>query len=470
MFNNGSFVTDPGAGAGGADYSYSFDDQTWGISASRDNGNSIVTDFLVVDQQWTVDSIIVFAYQSYSTTTSTINDVRVQIWSGNPANYGSTVIWGDTTTNRLLTTYWTNTYRGTDFTNTDRPIMAVVCNTTGLVIPQGTEYWVEYSLCGTLASGPWVPPIAAGNDLQNVSGAYLSKNFEYPIEIWGTVTSATCAFVTSVVCSNIETNSFDVAWTSNGTETAWDIEVVAAGGTPTGIPTFNDVTTNPYTVTGLTANTAYNIYVRADCGSSQSLWTNVNCFTTCPILEQCGITLYMTDSYGDGWNGAAVRVVQSGVIKGEFTCTASADTAHLPICHGSSIEIVWIGGSYPSECGLSIEDDATNTILYSFVAGGNPAGGSTVLTFTHVCPGVGFDEEYANGVIFPNPANSAITIQGYGRLSLVEIYNTNGQIVLSSIPDSDTVELQVSELIEGTYIVKITGEIGIFSRNIQIVH
>ena len=107
--------------------------------------------------------------------------------------------------------------------------------------------------------------------------------------------------------------------------------------------------------------------------------------------------------------------------------------------------------------------------LYSFAAAGNPAAGS-IFTFTHVCGGVGIDEEYANGVVFPNPANSAVTIQGYGHLSLVEIYSANGQIVLSSVPDSDSVEMQVSELNEGNYIVKITSEAGIFSRNIQIVH
>ena len=42
--------------------------------------------------------------------TSTINDLRVQIWNGAP-NAGGTVIWGDLTTNRMTSTSWTNIYR-----------------------------------------------------------------------------------------------------------------------------------------------------------------------------------------------------------------------------------------------------------------------------------------------------------------------------------------------------------------------
>ncbi|MBN8726904.1 MAG: hypothetical protein J0H15_04280, partial [Xanthomonadales bacterium] len=71
----------------------------------------------------------------------------------------STIVFGDTTTNRMASTAFSNIYRVLDtaLTNTDRPLMAVVAN-IGTTLPACT-YWVDWQLSGTLASGPWAPPV-----------------------------------------------------------------------------------------------------------------------------------------------------------------------------------------------------------------------------------------------------------------------------------------------------------------------
>jgi hypothetical protein len=77
----------------------------------------------------------------------------------------------------------------------------------------------------------------------------------------------TCLPPNSLTVTATTVDSATLAWTSGGSgETAWDIEVVPAGTTPTGTPT-NAGVINPYMVTGLTGNTAYDYYVRASCGS-----------------------------------------------------------------------------------------------------------------------------------------------------------------------------------------------------------
>ena len=48
---------------------------------------------------WFIQTITFFAYQTGSTTTSTMTGVNLQIWDGPPDNPGSAVVWGDTTTN-----------------------------------------------------------------------------------------------------------------------------------------------------------------------------------------------------------------------------------------------------------------------------------------------------------------------------------------------------------------------------------
>ena len=70
-----------------------------------------------------------------------------------------------------------------------------------------------------------------------------------------------------IKATNVTGTSVDLGWTATGTETMWDIEYGMAPYTATGAPTVSGVT-NPYNYSGLTANTAYEFYVRADCGGS----------------------------------------------------------------------------------------------------------------------------------------------------------------------------------------------------------
>jgi hypothetical protein len=175
LYDNGPLVTNPGGGAGGADLSalqVSLGMNTLGAGHQFSLGYSMADDFTVTDAAgWQIDDITFFAYQTNSTTTSTITGVYVAIWDGDPSA-GGTVVFGDQTTNRLVTTGWSNIYRASDTTPTStvRPIMENVA-TVNTVLAQGT-YWVQWSSDGSLSSGPWAPPISilgqttTGNALQ----------------------------------------------------------------------------------------------------------------------------------------------------------------------------------------------------------------------------------------------------------------------------------------------------------------
>ncbi len=80
--------------------------------------------------------------------------------------------------------------------------------------------------------------------------------------------------------TNIATTSVDLGWTENGSATQWDIEYGPAGFTP-GSGTLIGTTSNPHTLTGLTAYTSYDWYVRANCGGgSTSNWIGPKSFST----------------------------------------------------------------------------------------------------------------------------------------------------------------------------------------------
>jgi hypothetical protein len=167
LFDNGPLITHPAGGAGGNDASAvqtALLNSLYGFGAQLSASNSMADDFTVPGAGWNIDEMQFFTYQTNSGNTSTINDLRVQIYNG-PPNAGGTVVWGDFTTNRLTSTTWTTIYRvlDTDLLNTARPVMVAVAQfATPISLAAGT-YWVEFQFGGTAASGPWAPPVTILN-------------------------------------------------------------------------------------------------------------------------------------------------------------------------------------------------------------------------------------------------------------------------------------------------------------------
>lgn len=96
-------------------------------------------------------------------------------------------------------------------------------------------------------------------------------------------TIASCPAPTGILFSAITETSADVTWTGY-TANMWDIEVGLSGFSPSGTPTTEDITGIPYTIGSLSAQTAYDLYVRADCGGATSTWAGPFSFTTA-----CGV-------------------------------------------------------------------------------------------------------------------------------------------------------------------------------------
>ncbi|MBR6132090.1 MAG: fibronectin type III domain-containing protein [Bacteroidales bacterium] len=110
-----------------------------------------------------------------------------------------------------------------------------------------------------------------------------------------------------VTVGRMTDQSVDISWTPIGDETAWDLAVVPHGD-PIDVNTTFYAMDSFYHVTGLTANTEYDVYVRANCGNEVSLWTAVETFTTyCSAISTIPYTENF-DSY------PATTAVASGVI------------------------------------------------------------------------------------------------------------------------------------------------------------
>jgi hypothetical protein len=95
------------------------------------------------------------------------------------------------------------------------------------------------------------------------------------------VEAPACAAPSTLTATNMTATAADLGWTS--ADTLFDVEWGATGFTATGTPTSAGTTgvANPFNLTGLTAVTAYDYYVRANCGGSgTSTWSGPFTFTT----------------------------------------------------------------------------------------------------------------------------------------------------------------------------------------------
>jgi hypothetical protein len=179
LYDNGPIVTHPGGGYNGADASAvqsALGMGTYGFGNQFSVGNRLADDFVVSDPGgWQVDYLTFYAYQNATypdPPPSTITGIYFQIWNGPPNDPGSSVIFGDLTTNRMVSTDWSYIYRVLDtaLTNATRPPMANVAG-AGIYLPPGT-YWLDWMIDGSGPSGPWTPPITilgqttTGNSMQ----------------------------------------------------------------------------------------------------------------------------------------------------------------------------------------------------------------------------------------------------------------------------------------------------------------
>ncbi len=216
-YSNGPLVCvgDETAGAGGLAASRlqtSLGLTIFGFGHQILNGNRAADDVTVpTGETWTVTGFSFYSYQTGSTTTTTThNQVNVGVWSAAPAGSPGT---GDVfpNTNFALTaanSKFSNIYRvlDTTLTNTQRPLFKnTVTLGSPLTFEGGKTYWIDWNTGGTLASGPWVPPVTeldktnkdGANGLQFIAPAWaaaLDTTFpqDFPFEIEYTKGGAAC--------------------------------------------------------------------------------------------------------------------------------------------------------------------------------------------------------------------------------------------------------------------------------------
>lgn len=230
IYDNGPLVTNPGGGFGGADLSalQATTLNILGYGSQLSANNWITDDFTVPgNETWSIDAFKFFSYQTGSTTTSTYNAARVVIYNGRPDLPTSQVVFGDETTERYISSSWTGAYRATDAapTGNTRPIMGVLSSAPTVLGPG--NYWVMYTLGGTLASGPWAPPISilgtfeTGNSWARQAGTWLALRDSAVGAASGYAQGIPFKIVGSVQAVPVELTSFMATVLKNNVTLLW---------------------------------------------------------------------------------------------------------------------------------------------------------------------------------------------------------------------------------------------------------
>lgn len=334
-----------------------------GFGASITNDLSLADDFTVpAGSTWNVTKFTCYAYSTnYAGSTSPFTDLRVRIHNGNPSQPGSSIVFGDLTTNRLSNTATASIYRigntavpAAGTTNTARQVWKMEANIS-VSLPAGT-YWVEWqSNPGTLTSNFTPSSTIVGartqpgyNAIQRSATTWTAVNdngtsgadpvaMDFPFIIDYTVPAPGCA--AGLAPANGSTNvapNGSLSWTAAAGATSYDVYL----GTSNNPPLLTNVTGTSYTfspILGLSTTYYYKIVPRNSGGPA----------TGCSVLS---------------FTTAAINCNQPTLP------TLSPDTTY---CGGGSATLRITAGSL---------NDATAWTWYTGSCGGTVAGTGTTLT------------------------------------------------------------------------------------------
>ena len=164
-----------------------------------------------------------------------------------------------------------------------------------------------------------------------------------------------CFNPSALNATSVAATTANLGWTAGSNETQWNVEYGPAGFTPGTGTMANAVTTNPYSISGLTSSTEYDFYVQADCGvDGTSNMAGPATFTTlCPAFTlpwsenfDADDTIPTCWSHGaanaEDWlfGAAGGHVGNAGVIGGATT---------------SGNNFAWIDDSTPDNTGTTLE-------------------------------------------------------------------------------------------------------------------
>lgn len=333
-----------------------------------------------------------------------------------------------------------------------------------------------------------------------------------------TFTAVSCLPVTTVNApSNIATTSMTLNWaTATGNPAEYQVEYGVLGFLQ-GTGTVVTVSTNSANLTGLTASTAYDYYVRSKCNSTDfSAWTTVNSFSTAKVCPQTfgfetNAELVGFSTFGNGAYGLSANAptnAQAGNYYWIFNTNATTVSNNWLFTPAFSLQAneqvtvtFWIRCATARSLRFTVGNAATSaaqtTQLWANNALNNPT--YTQFTATYTAPSAGIyyfgwndistaqatatlrldsinftsvlsNNEYlaSNLSVYPNPTKNIINISNSlnAVVENVVLTDLNGRVVKRQNIDAAEGQVNISDLATGIYMMNVTTNQGTATKKV----
>jgi len=174
-------------------------------------------------------------------------------------------------------------------------------------------------------------------------------------------TANPCEAPTNLAVGNITTTTAEISW-EGFSLTGYEVECAIPSGEPMTL-TVEEGTTA--TLTGLAANTTYEVRVKANCYEAEYCLPVVFTTDLCLPEDKCTLTFVVTDSRGYGWNGNAIQVKDA--LTGDIIATIAnqnldgaygeeTQTIVLNVCDGRELEFSWVGKYFVYDVSYIVTD------------------------------------------------------------------------------------------------------------------
>jgi hypothetical protein len=327
---------------------------------------------------------------------------------------------------------------------------------------------------------------------------------DYDITIIG---GSDCPSPSLVHFGSYNSSSAQILWSPGCNQTSWQVAVVPSGDS-VGEPQYENVT-SPFVASGLEASTAYDFYVRANCGeNSTSDWAGPFTLTTLELgvaNDDCGIAYPL--QVGNAFNDYAITATNVGATKtlGEPNVTCATFgfggdvwfSTVVPDDGNVTIETQLDPGSAVTDTGLAAYSGTCGSLTNlgcSDDDGVLGMEGFSRLSLTGLTPGetiyarvweyandsfgtfrvssydttLGLSSQQLSGLkVYPNPVTDFLTVSYRETIKDIEVFNLLGQQLIRKETNATESRLDMSALPSGNYLVKV--QVGDRTETIKVI-
>ena len=265
-----------------------------------------------------------------------------------------------------------------------------------------------------------------------------------------------CIVPHDLTVTSTSTNSISIQFTPAISEDQNWQTVIVESDMPLDTTQIIALTDTAYTFNGLQDNTAYTIYVRTDCGHSQSDWCSITEWTD--SIPECLPPTDMTatpisyDSVLVNWQPGGPETAWRVVV---VLTDDSLDT-------GMSL----LTDSYPVTIG-DLMAETSYTVYVQSICGDTCSLWGPSVTFVTLPNGIKFHDLARLVLIYPNPTNGkCIVSNGQGLIETVELYDVFGKRLVFLHVNDCRVEMNLSVYASGLYFVQVTTEQGKVTKRV----